>query len=183
MPAVPIIVLAASAAMTAASMAQQNKAAKAGQQLATDTANYNANIDITQAKQLDLDTTANIRAERAQDQVYLSRQKTAYAAAGVLSSGSPLSVEATTAGRFEQARQQEYVNSQQKQQYLYGAAKEGIAVGQAQSKAIGIQNTANMLAGGAKLLSTFAGAYNAGMFSGAGGGGGGFPTEGWQLAG
>lgn len=177
MPAAAVVVYAAyaaaavSVAATAVSMDKQHKAAKAAQKLATDTATYNANVDIAQAQQIDLDTNANIRAERAQDKVYLSRQKTAYAAAGVLSSGSPLSVEATTAGRLEQARLNEYRSSQQKQQYLYGAAAQGVLAGQAQARAIGIQDSANMLAGGAKILSTVAGAYNSGMFSSAGGSG------------
>jgi len=182
MPAVPIIVIAASAALTAASMAKQNSASKKAAKLATDTATYNANIDIAQANQLDLDTNANIRSARAEDKVYISRQKTAYAAAGVLSSGSPLAVEATTVGRFEQRIQQEYSNSQLKQQQLHGAAAQGILYGEAQASAIKTQNDAAMLAGGARLLSTFAGAYNSGMFSSAGGGGS-MPSLGWQQAG
>ncbi len=163
-------------------MAKQNAAAKKAGKLALDTATYNANIDIAQAQQMDLDTNANIRSTRAEDKVYVSRQKTAYAAAGVLSSGSPLSVEATTVGRFEQRVQQEYTNSQQRQQQLYGAAKQGIQYGEAQASAIKTQNDAAMLAGGAKLLSTAAGAYNSGMFASAGGGDK-APALGWQLAG
>ncbi len=170
MPAVIPIIMVASVALTAASMKKQNDAARASGQLATDTATYNANIDIAQAQQMDLDTNANIRTARAEDAVYVSRQKTAYAAAGVLSSGSPLAVMATTVGRFEQRIQQSYVDSQQKQQRLYNEAKVGRLYGDAQASAIKTSNDAAMLRGGAQLLSTAYGAYNSGMFASAGGG-------------
>ncbi len=154
--------------MQAASMAKQNKAAGQAAQLAVDTATYNANIDIGQAKQLDLDTKANIRTTRAEDAVYTSRQKTAYAAAGVLSSGSPLAVEATTVGRFEQRIQQAYSDSQLKQRSLYNAAAQGVMYGEANASAIQTANQAAMLQGGARILSTVGSAYSGGVFSSAG---------------
>ena len=134
-------------------------------------------MDIAQAQQLDYNTVANVRNARAEDAVYMSRQATAYASAGVLSSGSPLAVEATTAGRLEQRVQQEWQNSQQQQQQLYSAAKVGQLYGQAQASAyrtqaagIGLQNMANMFTGGARLLSTSIGAYQSGALNFGGGG-------------
>lgn len=177
MPAVPILV-GASVALQGASMimgAQASKRAQgaAGQaaDLALATSQHNAAIDISQAKQLDLDTVQNIRTERAQDAVYMSRQASSYASAGVLSSGSPLAVQATTAGRLEQGVQQAYVNSQQKQQQMYAAAKVGQLYGSAQAQAyrtegdiLRTQNLANQLTGGAHLLSTAAMGYKTGAF-------------------
>ena len=156
---------AGSLALQGASMVSQARSGRQSAALAEATAQHNAQIDIAQAQQLDLDTKANIRTMRAEDAVYTSRQKTAYAAAGVLSSGSPLAVEATTVGRMEQRVQQAWVNSQQKQQELYSAAKVGQLYGRAQADAIRTQTTSAMLSGGAHLLSTAAGAYQSGALS------------------
>ena len=164
--------------MQGASMIAQNQASKraqgaAGQaaDLALATSQHNAAIDISQAKQLDLDTIQNIRTERAQDAVYMSRQASSYASAGVLSSGSPLAVQATTAGRLEQGIQQAYVSSQQKQQQMYAAAKVGQLYGGAQAQAyrtegdiLRAQNVTNQLQGGANILSTAAGGIKSGAF-------------------
>jgi len=177
--------------MQGASMIAQNQASKraqgaAGQaaDLALATSQHNAAIDISQAKQLDLDTVQNIRTERAQDAVYMSRQASSYASAGVLSSGSPLAAQATTAGRLEQGIQQAYVSSQQKQQQMYAAAKVGQLYGSAQAQAyrtegdvLRTQNFANQLQGGAHLLSTAAGAYRGGAFNFGGGGTPFVPTD------
>lgn len=177
--------------MQGASMIAQNQASKraqgaAGQaaDLALATSQHNAAIDISQAKQLDLDTVQNIRTERAQDAVYMSRQASSYASAGVLSSGSPLAVQATTAGRLEQGIQQAYVNSQQKQQQMYAAAKVGQLYGSAQAQAyrtegdiLRTQNLANQLTGGAHLLSTAAGGFKSGAFNFGGGGTSFVPTD------
>ncbi len=164
----PIGLGIASLAFSAGSMAIGVGAAAQARKTATATAKYNAQVDISKAKQMDLDTQANITAQRAADKVYTSRQQTAYAMAGVLSSGSPLSVAATTATRMEQSIQQEYSNSQQEQEQLYSAAKFGVEYGGSQSQAIATQEWGNIFSGGASMLGTASGMVRN---SGSGGGG------------
>lgn len=165
MPALAVV----SIALTAYGMVQQNAASKAAEQLARDTAQRNANIDITQAKQLGMDTAENIRQMRDQAAIYTSRQQASYAASGVLAdSGSPLAVQASTVGKLEQRIQQEHVNSTQKQEQLYSAAKAGIAYGDATASALNKSNNAAMIRSGANLLTTAYGAYQGGAFSGGG---------------
>lgn len=166
MPALAVV----SIALTAYSMVQQNAASKAAEQLARDTAQRNANIDITQAKQLGMDTAENIRQMRDQAAIYTSRQQASYAASGVLAdSGSPLAVQASTVGKMEQRIQQEHVNSVQKQEQLYSSAKAGIAYGDATASALNKANNAAMIRSGANLLTTAYGAYQGGAFSSGGG--------------
>jgi hypothetical protein len=168
-------------AMQAYSMYEQNKAAGMSADLARSVAQHNAALDIQEAKQIELDTGENIRALRAEDEVYVSRQQTAYAANGVLSSGSPLAVEASTVGRMEQRIQQMYTNSQLEQQKRYESAKVGVRYGEAKAAAIKTENFAAMLKSGANLLSSAYGGYSSGMFAGGSGGsglGGGVPSAG-----
>lgn len=153
------------------SMIQQNKASKASAQLAKDSAGYNAKVDLSEAKQTQLDSDANIRAARRDAAVYTSRQQAAYATSGVLSGGSPLLVEAESAGRMEQSIQQERVNSQREVAKRESAARIGVLYGDAQSSAIKKQNSIDMLKGGVGILQTVAGAYQAGVFSTSGGSG------------
>ncbi len=167
MPVVAVMAVA-SVALQGYSMIKANKAAKASQSLAKDTADYNAQLEETAAQQVELDDSENIRAARRDAEVYTSRQKAAYASSGVLNSGSPLAVEATTAGRMEQQIQQMKSNSNQEATKRRSAAAVGRIYGERQASAIGIENTANMLRGGAGILSTVAGAYSGGAFSGAG---------------
>lgn len=162
-------VAVAQLALSAYSMSQQNSAAKQSEQLARDTAERNANVDITDAQQLALDTDENIRQAREEARIYTSRQHTSYAASGVLAdSGSPLAVQASTVGKLQQRIQQEYINAGQKEQKLYSAAKAGIAYGDASARATNTENTAALLKGGINMLSTAYGDYKSGMFSGTG---------------
>lgn len=126
--------------------AMQYKASQDAKHMARAVAKYNADVDIAKAKQIDLDTQANIRSQRAEDKVFTSRQQTAYAMAGVLSSGSPLSVAATTAGRMEKRIQQAWTGAGHEQQMQYSAAKMGIAYGESQAKAYDLQG-ASAIAG------------------------------------
>ena len=167
MPVVAVMAVA-SVAMQGASMIEQNQASKQAQGLNNAVAQHNAAVDMANAKQLDLDTVANVRAERAEDKVYLSRQASAYASSGVLTSGSPLSVMATTAGRLEQRVQQQWVNSNRKQEQMASDAVMGQLYAAAENQGLREQNFASELSGGAKLLSTAAGDYQSGAFSGIG---------------
>ena len=156
----------ASLALTAYSSYEQNQAAKNAAKVDTAVADYNAKYDEEAAKQLDLNTLQNIDTERADAAVYMSRQQAGYAGAGVLAtSGSPLAALITTAGRFEQKIQQDYVDSQQKQQSYYAAAKVGQLEGAAQADADRMKGTIALINGAASIASSVSGAYSKGMFT------------------
>ena len=165
-----VAALAVSMAMTAYSAYKQHQAAKNAAAVDTATADYNAKVDRSQAEQLQLDTIQNIRTQRENDAVYLSQQHAAYAAAGVLAdTGSPLAAQITNAGRMEKQLQQEYVNSQQRQQQLYSSANIGRLEGYARAEADKAQGTIALIDGGAKLAGQFYGGYQSGVFSMGGG--------------
>jgi hypothetical protein len=134
------------------------------------TANYNANVDKAQAAQLDKNTLENIRMERQGNEEYLSRQAASYASAGVLAtSGSALEAQITNAGLLEQKIQQQYVDSQQRQQQYYAQAAVGLAEGQAQAQADKLAGNLALINGGAKIAGTLFAAGESGAFSGLGG--------------
>lgn len=173
MPAIPIIAAVVSVAGTVYSASQQNKAANNAAQVDTATANYNAKYDEAQAAQLELDTRQNIRTERQDAAVYLSKQEVGYAAAGVLANtGSALDAQIKNAGRFEQKIQQDWVNMNQKQQSLYSSAKVGRLEGAAQASADRMQGKIALINGGVGAARSIFGAYQSGVFSGGGSGGG-----------
>lgn len=162
----PLALLAVSAAGTIYGAVQQHDAASRAGQLDTATANYNAKIDESEAAQLDLDAQQNIRTERQDAAVYLSRQASSYAAAGVLANtGSALDAQILNAGRFEQKIQQDWVNTNQQQKKLYASAKVGRLEGAAKRETDMASGQLALVNGGIKLTSTAIGAYNAGIFS------------------
>jgi hypothetical protein len=151
-PALPAIFAGASAVATGVGAYGQYKASRSAAAVDIATAEHNAQIDRVQAKQIDLDTLQNIRTQRQENAVYLSDQAASYAAAGVLStSASPLHAQIVNAGRMEQKIQQEYVNSQQRQQSLYSQATLGIAEGQARAKADRNAGNLALIDGAAKM--------------------------------
>lgn len=146
------------------SMYQQNKAAKSSAALAQATADYNARVDEAEAKQIEMDQTENVRRAREEARIYTSRQKAAYATAGVLSSGSPLAVEAMTAGRIEQRILQDNLSAKRQAEKARAAGRVGRLYGEASASGIMQQNTADLLRGGASMLSTAGSfAFNYGM--------------------
>lgn len=164
---VAVTATTASLGATAYSAYAQNKASGNAAQVDTATANYNAKYDLAVADQLDLDTQQNIRTERQDDSVYLSREAASYASAGVLATtGSPLHAQITNAGRMEQKIQQQYVNSQQKQQSYASAAKVGQLEGSAQADADRQRGTLALVDGGAKIAGSLYGGYQSGVFGG-----------------
>ena len=168
-----ITLSAVSVAATGYGMYQQNEAAKNAASVDNATAQYNAKYDESLAAQLDLDTLQNVRTARQNNDVYLSKEAASYASAGVLAtSGSALHAQITNAGKFEQQIQQQYVNSQQQQQGYYSKAQVGILAGQAQASADRLSGSIALINGAAKIAGNLAGDYNAGMFSGLGGGSG-----------
>ena len=146
-------------------MYKQNQANKASARLATDTASYNQLVNETNATQTEMDADANTRQARAEARVYTSRQRAAYAASGVLNSGSALAVQAETAGRMEQRILQGRSDSLREAEKMRAAGRMGVLYGQEQAAAIKRQNSIDMLRGGVGMLSTFAGMYQTGIFA------------------
>ena len=169
MPVVAAIpyVVAAAATTVVYSTVEQKRAANAAAATDTAVAGYNAKVDLADADQIDMDTQANLASMRKDASVYLSRQAAAYAGAGVRTdTGSPLVVQAATAGRFAMQQQQLYTNAQAKEQRLASSAKAGIAEGQAAADSAHMQGVAAVLNGAGKVASQLGGAYNQGLFSG-----------------
>ncbi len=164
MPAIPIIMVAVAVAGTAASMAAQQAASKQAARTATNVANYNAAVDINNAKQTQIDSQTNIDRQRAQNDIYLSRQRSAIAASGVLEAGSPLDLMADTASLMEQGIQDEQRDTSMKMEGDYSAAAAGVVQGQASSDAYKIQGQASLFSGVGQLGQEGMGAYNSGAF-------------------
>lgn len=165
MPAVAVMAVA-SIAMQAGSMYMTDKANKQSASDAVATAAYNARVDLADAKQEELDSIQNTHEARNEARIFLSRQSTAYAASGVLLTGSPLSVRATTAGRLEQRILQDRTNVQRDIEKREASARMGVIYGNVQAQGIMRRNTAAMFSGGASILSTMSGASQSGAFSG-----------------
>ena len=162
----PLALAATAVVATGVGAYGQYQASKNAAAVDQATAQYNAKYDTAMAQQLDLDTQQNIRTERQNDAVYLSKQEASYAAAGVLAtSGSALHAQITNAGRFEQQIQQEWVNSQQKQQAYYSQAAVGIAEGQARAEADRMSGSIALINGAAKIAGLTAAAIDSGAFS------------------
>jgi hypothetical protein len=131
--------------------------------LAQSTAKYNASVDIANAQQVQLNAAANIRAQRNEDQAFRSKIRVAYAASGILSgTGSPMEVLATTAGRHEQDIANYWNATNEKSDKYYGAAKEGIAEGDAQSDLYHLQGAAAVVKGIGSLASMYGGGASTG---------------------
>lgn len=178
MPAVLAISAVAAVGLTAYSAVEQRNASANAAQVDNATAAYNAKYDTAVAQQTDLDTQENIRTERQDDAVYLSRQQASYADAGVLATtGSALDAQITTAGRLEQRIQQEWVNSQQQQQADLAQARIGVLAGQAQASADRASGTIALLNGGANIARMAFSDYQSGVFSFGGGGSGAEPPD------
>lgn len=140
-------------------MVEQSRISKQQASNATKVAQYNADVDVANAQQLSMNANANIAKQRQQDQSYLSAQRAAYAASGVLSgTGSPMTLQATTAGRMEQDIQQNWASVQEKESQLYGSAAEGIVEGQEESDVYHLQSTAAIFQGIGQIANTVGGA-------------------------
>jgi hypothetical protein len=160
--------------LTAYGAIESSKASNTAASVDNATAAFNAKIDQENAQQIDLDTQQNLDTERMADATYLSREAAGYAASGVLATtGSALRAQITNVGRMTQQIQQQYLDSQIKQQNLYEAAQVGIAEGSASASADSSAATLALIQGGAQIAGQAFGDYNRGAFSGIGGGGGG----------
>jgi len=138
-------------------------------------ADYNANVDIANAKQQAMNAQANIQQERKAGEGYLSKQRATYAASGVLSdSGSAMVVQGTTAAVLEHNIQQQWNQVQQQEALGYSAAAAEVSKGKQQAKMYHMQAVGDMF----KAVGNIANAIQ-GMPSTPGGDatGGGAPDE------
>ena len=165
MPAIPIILTAVSVATTVAATVEQKRASDSAANNAKTVAGYNAAVDREEAAQIDLDTQANIVAMRKDAASYMSRQTSAFVAAGVRAdTGSALAVRAATAGQLEMKVQQRWADSQAKEQHLEASAQAGIAEGDYQANQDHMEGVAAVMGGAAKVAGTLYGAYSGGVF-------------------
>jgi len=170
MPVPLIIIAAVSVAGEVAATAEQKKATDSAANTAKQTAQYNANLDKSEANQLDIDAQANIQAMRRDAAGYMSRQASSYARAGVIANtGSALAVQATTAGRFAMQEQNSWLKAQAKEQGLASAGAAGIAEGAAQADQDHLEGIADVMNGASKVAGTIASAYAGGAFNFGGG--------------
>lgn len=133
----------------------------------------NQRYDQALAQQLDLDTQENIRTDRAEAGVYLSRQHASYASAGVIAdSGSALMTQIVNAGRFEKQVQQKWNTSTRQQEQYYSEGISGRLSSEARAVSVTKAGTIALVNGGAHLAGLAFSAYRTGVFSGLGGDGG-----------
>lgn len=152
-------------ALTAASMGQQAQASREAGKLALKVGAQNRAVDDAAAAQLETNTAANLRREKEENAAYISKQQTAYAASGVLANtGSPLDVEATTAGRLEQGIQQKWIDSQVQAGNIRRQGQYGQMYMQGQADSAALQANISTMKGGAQLASQAYGAYESGAF-------------------
>lgn len=166
MPVAAVIVVAG---LEIAQTVQKKKAADAAATTATQVADYNNRLDQSQATQVDLDAQSNIDAMRKDASVYMSRQASAYAGAGIVANtGSALAVQAATAGKFALREQQTYSDAEAKEDYLYSEGQAGVAAGAAKADQYKMAGDAAVLQGASQVVGSVYGAYNQGAFSGTG---------------
>jgi len=150
---------------TAAGMGMSAEASKKAELDAVVTGAHNKDVDYAAASQLETNTEANLRTERQDADIYISKQQAAYAASGVLSSGSALDVEAQTAGKLEQGIQQKWIDSQVQANAMRTQGNYGQMYMQNQADSIAIQNNINQMKGMSQIASQASSAYQSGTFS------------------
>ena len=152
-----VAALVVSAVASVAAAAESAHMASKQASAAASAADYNAKLDIVKAQQLTMDANANISKQREQDATYMSSQRAALAAAGVLeNTGSPLSLEATTAGRMEQNIQQYWTTVERRETALYESAQEGVEAGAEEASIYHLEGAADIFKGIGGVASTAA---------------------------
>jgi hypothetical protein len=132
-------------------------------------ADYNANVDIANAKQQAMNSVANIQSERLKGEAYQSSQRAAYAASGVLSdSGSAMAVQATTAARMEQGIQQYWNEAQQRESTQYAGAQMEVLKGKQQAQAYHMQAIGDYFKAAGDIANAIQGMPSSGSVSTAG---------------
>lgn len=163
--AIPALIVAAAGAVASAAASASASSRQAS--AAAKVADYNANLDIANAKQSALNAQANITAKRKDDSAYTSAQRAAYAADGILSgTGSPMALQAETVGRQEQDIQQFWTTEQQNENTQYDAAELGVYEGAEQASAYHLEGAAEIFQGIGSAAVAVAGGYKSGVIGG-----------------
>ena len=138
-------------------------------QAAASAAEANAKMAEQQAATLDQENRENLRRQRIENQRLLSRQRAGYAAAGVqIGTGSPLEVQAETAGILELDLLDQNRASQVQQNNLFNQARFDRASG-ANYRSAGTLGAAGSLFGGlGSIGGTLYGMNRQGVFSSTG---------------
>ena len=160
MPAIPIIALAAtavSAGLAAKSSVQAANTSKA-------TAAYNARVDEEQAKQVEINSRENMQKQASANEIYLSRQKSAIAANGLLAAGSPLDLLAESASELQSNLGDMGQEESVERSRLFSSAGAGLMEGAAQASAYQMQGATSLLSGVGSIGSMGMQAYQAGYF-------------------
>ena len=177
MPVVAVLAVV-SIATTVASTIETKEADDAAANTAKTVAQYNANVDASEAKQIDYDSQAAIDQMRTNAATYMSRTASAYARNGIIANrGSPLAVQAMEAGRAAMKEQQTFADAGAKEQRLASEGQVGILEGNAQADQDHMEGVAAVMGGVGKVAGQIGSAYGAGAF-----GGGGAPAGGGSPA-
>ena len=165
MPAVVIGIMAVEVAATVASTVETKRADDAAANTAKTVAQYNADVDASEAKQVDYDSTAAIDQMRTDAATYMSRTASAYARNGIIANrGSPLAVQAMEAGRAAMKEQQTFADAGAKEQRLASEGQVGILEGNAQADQDHMEGVAAVMGGVGKVAGQIGSAYGAGVF-------------------
>ena len=165
MPVALGVLAVVSIATTVASTIETKKADDAAANTAKTIGQYNADIDMEEAKQVDYDSTAAIDQMRANAATYMSRTASAYARNGIIANrGSPLAVQAMEAGRAAMKEQQTYSDAQAKEQYLASSAQAGVLEADSQADQDHMEGVAAVMGGVGKVAGQIGAAYGAGVF-------------------
>lgn len=139
--------LALSAAGAGMAYASNKQAAANAQAIA----NYNASLDKQQAAINESTASRNLLRMSQQKDEYLSKMRSAYAAAGLLDTGSPLMAEASAEGRLRTEMQDYWNDTQTKSELLYQAAAAGVWEGGLQASQYNMQAYSSLINGGASM--------------------------------
>jgi len=138
--------------LTVAAIAEQQSAARKASNTAAITSIYNNKLDQMQAQQVDQDSSVAVQGMREDAEAYVSKQRGQYAAAGIVAdTGSPLAIQAETAGKLELRAQHAFMESSAKQGQLYSEGAAGLYYGRSEQDQISEQSQAATLTGAARI--------------------------------
>ena len=165
MPIALGVLAVVSIATTVASTIETKQADDAAANTAKTIGQYNADIDMEEAKQVDYDSTAAIDQMRTDAATYMSRTASAYARNGIIANrGSPLAVQSMEAGRAAMKEPQTYADAHAKEQFLTSSAQAGILEADSQADQDHMEGVAAVMGGVGKVAGQIGSSYGAGVF-------------------
>jgi hypothetical protein len=137
--------------------------------VAANAAEANAKMAQQQAANLDLENRENIRRQRIENQRLLSRQRAGFAASGVqIGTGTPLEVQAETAGILELDLLDQNRASQIQQSNLFYQASADRASAANYRSAANLNSAGSLFSGAASIGGSYYGMSRQGVFSSTG---------------